>query len=336
MNDDLVADRATTVRRTLYEARNNALVEGVLTTHATDVVGAAGPTLQLECDDESGRAYCDIAETVFGRWFEEPDRNGRLSGPELLTLAVRVAWTRGEHLWQLTQDPAAGRREIGLRLHELDTERLCDPGGGDPDRIVCGVEHDGGGRPLGYWVGSPAGWGGVDGFEPVRLDAAAVVHDFKPLEPGQLRGYPMLGPCLPAVADLRDFDVVTLDAARAAADYAILLTATGPGMVPIVGEGIKKSVRIRRRQITPVPPGYDAKQMDPKHPVANYVEFRRERLRELGRPAAMPLLSILADASRHNYSSARLDLQNYHRANRCAAGPARPPFAAAGAVGPAP
>ncbi len=52
------------------------------------------------------------------------------------------------------------------------------------------------------------------------------------------------------------------------------------------------------------------------HPNAQNSEFRKERSRDLGRPAGMPLMQIRLDSSGHNYSSARFDAQTYQKANR--------------------
>ncbi len=68
--------------------------------------------------------------------------------------------------------------------------------------------------------------------------------------------------------------------------------------------------------ITRIPPGWQAQSMATSHPSANNTDFRKERSRDLGRPAGMPLMQIRLDSSGHNYSSARFDAQIYQNANR--------------------
>ena len=60
-----------------------------------------------------------------------------------------------------------------------------------------------------------------------------------------------------------------------------------------------------------LPPGYKATQIQPQHPGARYEDFLKSKLREMGRPLLMPYLKVAADAAGHNYSSGRLDLQDY-------------------------
>jgi hypothetical protein len=50
-------------------------------------------------------------------------------------------------------------------------------------------------------------------------------------------------------------------------------------------------------------------------PTPQYTDMRRERTGDIGRPAAMPGLTVHMDASGHNYSSARFDDRGYWRAN---------------------
>jgi hypothetical protein len=44
-----------------------------------------------------------------------------------------------------------------------------------------------------------------------------------------------------------------------------------------------------------------------------YIDYRSERQRDVGRPVGMPLMSVRLDSSKHNYSSARFDAQVYRR-----------------------
>ncbi len=140
-----------------------------------------------------------------------------------------------------------------------------------------------------------------------------IYHEYRRREVGQVRGIPILSGCLQVLADLRDLDVQTLDAVRAAADHCAVAYTELPEAGYVA---VNESVPFKRRRITHMPPGWKVTQLSPAHPGPQYIDFRRERLRELGRAVAMPLMTILLDASEHNYSSARMDGQNYQRALR--------------------
>jgi len=60
-----------------------------------------------------------------------------------------------------------------------------------------------------------------------------------------------------------------------------------------------------------MPPGWKPWQYQATSPPVTYESYRKERHREIGRPTSMPLMIVRLDASNHNYSSARIDLQSY-------------------------
>lgn len=309
VNDVLELDLPTLCDRCVYEAANNGFVDGVINTYATDVVGDHGPTLQVISDDE---AYNEAVEDGWSEFWKMPDVNGRLAGPELLDLWIRNLWTKGGYLVQQVTQKAADTL-VKLRVKSINPERLQTPPGQATDyRIVSGVEVDEDGTPVKYHVqnvkyGQP-NLISVDDFK--AIDARHMLHVFKMIEDDQVRGVPWLAPVLPSAADLRDFDAQTLDAARAAADWAIVLYTDHPDSKFLMVNG---SMQVERRQISTMPPGWKPMVTTPQHPTANYIDYRAERHRELGRPVDMPLMKVRLDASKHSYSSARFDGQGYWR-----------------------
>jgi len=310
LNDAIAEDGETLVARCTLERDRNGYVAGVMRTHATDIVGEDGPSLQLQSDDPE---YDAEFKQVFDEWWARPDLNGVLSGVDFLTGLVNLRWTHGESLWQMVDDEAVprGSKRLSLRLHDVNPTRLVNPLDPGAARIKLGVERDRYGRPLAYWIDEDDD--DSFSFVPERFDAKDVIHDFDRLEPGQIRGIPFLAPVLQVVADLRDYDAAVLDAARIAADYCILLVSDHPDAEFVL---VNETTPVKRRQISTAPPGWKPFEFKAQHPTTNYVEFRKERLRELGRPVGMPLLVVQSDASNHNYSSARFDSQTYHRGNR--------------------
>ncbi len=73
--------------------------------------------------------------------------------------------------------------------------------------------------------------------------------------------------------------------------------------------------KVNRRGVTRIPQGWTPQTIENNQPPPQYKEFRHERTRDVGRPAAMPQLAVQMDASGHNYSSARFDDRGYWRAN---------------------
>ena len=314
INEDLNLDRETLVKRSMHEAENNPFVEGVIQTHTASIVGSDGPVLQVVSDRPR---YNDYLEQIWREFWEKPDLSGVLSGTELLQECVRLLWCCGEFFLQEVADPDAAEDEISLRLNRVHPRRVTNPWVTQNARIVMGVERDPRGRPVTYYVvdmdADEYGWLG-DTTDPLPQSAERIIHGFRSIEPGQVRGVPWIAPCLQTIADLREYDQASLDAARQAADFAVLLVTNHPDSQYVE---VNESTTIQRRQIATVPPGWDAKQIDPKHPTTNYAEYRKEKLRELGRPVNMPLMMTILDSGNHNYSSARFDGQLYNRGVQC-------------------
>lgn len=313
INHDLVSDLKTLAARSQYEIANNPNVEGLIKTHAIDVVGERGPKLQVQSTDAK---YDLLLEQGWKTWFKKPDVNGILSGVDILRLWIRSLWARGEYVAQIVPaDPdVPSESPVTFRLHAIHARRLATPPAliGDP-LVALGIRRTRTGRPTAYFIDQQIDSVLYDlSYQYDEIPAAQILHDFLELEPGQVRGVPWLGPALQDIADLRDYDTEVLDAARMAADNAVLLHTEHPDAPYMQAQ---ESVEIERRTISTLPPGWKASQMKPEQPTTSYREFRHERLRNVGRLVNMPLMMVLLDASKHNYSSARLDSQTYQRGN---------------------
>lgn len=317
INNEIGVSLATARARALAAAENNPWVGGVINTHVTDLVGADGPSLQIESDDPE---WNEQAEDIWEEFWESPDFNGQLSGTDLLELWIRNLWTCGEFLVQHVSDRRRFNSGIALRLLDIHPRRLTNPLGGDLSGLtIQGVERSRTGRPVAYYIQDF----GVDesilgaSTEPRRIAAGNIIHGFKLLESGQVRGWPWLGPSAQAAEDIRSFDQSVLDAARAAADWGVLLFTDHDDAKYIEFDG---SVEFERGQIRTMVPGWKPELIKPEYPTINHVSYRHDRMREIGRPVNMPAMIVKLDSSGMNYSSARFDGQRYNRGNQCLQG----------------
>lgn len=305
INDSLTYDLELIQRRATWESLNNATVEGAIETYATDVVGADGPGLQMLTDDDRFNA---AIEENWADWCENCDATHDFALVDLLHGWVSQLWTSGEFLSQeLNSMPTGGRRGLdNYKILDLGADRLDyqTPINGS---VVCGVEVNKIGRPVAYWINDP---GHTQGRQ--RIEAKYIVHAFRRRFAGQQRGIPLLASSLQPVADVRDYDAQVLDAARIAADNAYWMVADHVD-APFLDITAGTESTTKRRTGKYAPAGWRPHAMEARHPVANYVDFRSERQRELGQPAQMPLLVLKQDAGRHSFSSARFDSLRYDR-----------------------
>lgn len=305
LNSDLTLDLVKLRQRAIHEAENNPFVAGVIDTHTIDVVGPDGPGLQVISDKSK---YNDALEAGWAEWWASPDINGQLSGADFIRQWIHQLWTCGEFLTQILTDSTADT-DVACRLYGIHPRRLIDPVGGMDTRL--GIKTTDTGKPISYFVQEFDSDGLFQiSTKPLEIPAGDIIHGFRAIEPNQLRGFPWLAPSLPAVADLRDYDVQVLDAARAAASNSVFLYTDHPD-APFLN--VNESVSVPRNTISMAPPGWKPDQMQAHQPMAIYADYRRERFRDLGRAVNMPLMTVMLDSSQHNYSSARFDGQIYQR-----------------------
>ncbi|HBF33128.1 TPA: hypothetical protein DDW35_01065 [Candidatus Sumerlaeota bacterium] len=312
INADISGYQTTLRIRSTHEIANNPILEGIVRTHQIDVVGANGPTLQVQSENTT---YNEARERVWRNWWKTPDAQERRSGVDILRQWIYMLWACGESLEQLvTVKDAKG--PVKLRLLAIHPRRLITPmSHAGEQNIALGILLDELGRAKSYFIANENRFGDFDWISPTdakEIPASDILHFFQSDEPDQIRGVPLAASVLQTIADLRDFDREVLDATRSAANSGILLECVDPSAEAVELAG-GSSMPIRRRQISALPPGYRMVQIQANQPSAQYVDFRHERMAEMGRPVGMPLMMVRADSGDHNYSSARFDGQIYAR-----------------------
>ncbi len=311
MNEALSLDIEEIWKRCEYEARFNEMVDGVIFTHQTDVVGPQGPKLRVHSKD---RSYSNRAEKIWKAWFAQPTLHPKRHGATLLRLWIRNLWVYGEYLAQKVTDQNAPG-PVKMRLNPIGIRRLCTPAGftADPD-VVLGIRVKSAGNvPTQYYITNPKRWGpftiSLSDFTTVPADL--MIHGYQLLEEDQVRGYPWLAPCLNSTAATRDYEDSVLEAARTHADQAVYYFTRHPEAQYYE---VNEYRHIQRGSESSLPPGWEPYITPATQPSAQYQPYIREQQRKLGRPKSMPLMAVRLDSSEHNYSSARFDGQIYLRA----------------------
>ena len=312
-----IAANSPTVRRTLrqrarYEVGNNCIARGILLTKAMDVVGR-GPRIQFDTGNTEANSFLEAA-------FARSAKAIHL-GQKLRTM-VQAKTQDGEAFAMFTTN-AALPVPVKADLRTVEAEQIADPYEQLPSPSrVDGIVFDGDGNPTEYHLltqhpgevnlkPNPAA------FRSIPADGMA--HWFRVDRPGQVRGIPEITPALPLMAQCRRFVLATLDAAEAAADFAILLYTEMPPYSLDDGQQVATPVTpmtsfdMERRMMTAVPAGWKASQMKAEHPATTFEMFKRSIVSDFGRCLCMPYGVASADSSQYNFSSGRLDLLPYRR-----------------------
>lgn len=298
--------------RCRYELRQNGLAKGMARVYANSVVGP-GPLMAMHSDMDP--EWAQNAENEFAAWARTVDSN-RARGGSLgmqLHLGIRQLFTAGEYFLvpRSFGDGPVRLRYLMIRPDRVKTPASMPVGYGNAE-IDQGVEVDGDGRPIAYWVtktdpdNTPSGVILFDDF--MRVDADKMIHVFWAEDPIQHRGEPWLAQSLPVFHKLRRYDEATIAAAIVAAKFAAVLVNTNPDVVEDVRKILPSTVmEIQDGMMLVPPPGYEPKQITPQHPATNAEEFRRDQIATAGAANAMPANIAKQDSKDNSFAAMRFD-----------------------------
>lgn len=197
-------DRHELLRKSRYFEKNNGLCNRLADIYEQYTVGQG---LRMLPDSS------DVAWNTTGAmpWWEDwqrfADIASRSSWGTLQGVIARTLMVDGEIFVLLTIGSEGFPRVQLIEGHRVRTP----PNRKEGDGIVDGIEIDGNGRPVAYWIAKD---NVARSTEFVRQDAAFVVHVFEPSRAGQYRGLPMLYPVLNDLNDLDDLQVLEMQAAK--------------------------------------------------------------------------------------------------------------------------
>ena len=156
-----------------------------------------GISLQLDSDDEEWNA---LAEADFECYALSPDRFDiarRRNFYEAQTTAVEQRILRGEFFASHAQNPRWGNAPC---VQLWDAQEITTPSKAKPeDRVFDGVQLDGGHAPLQYFAQVAGGSG-----ETTPIDAADMIHWYKPTGINQVRGVSELAQAVNPLVDIHD------------------------------------------------------------------------------------------------------------------------------------
>ena len=304
-----VSVRKTLRERSRYEClENNSFAKGIVLTLSNDTI-STGPSLQVQLEDSSASR---MIEAKWRKWCKDVRLASKLR-------TARIAKVIDGETLILKGTNRRSKNAVKLDIRIIECDQLATPHyfDGQPNK-VDGIEFDDFGNPIEYHIlkGHPGDRWPMGSFEHDKVDPDDLIHLFRAERPGQMRGIPELTPALPLFAMLRRYTLAVITAAENAADFSAILK-TQSNAFDSASDGIDDIdpfdfVQIDRGLMTSLPKGWEMVQFDPKQPTTTYREFRDAILGEIARSVHMPSNKALADSSKYNYSSGRLDHQTYY------------------------
>ncbi|MDK2124157.1 phage portal protein [Parachitinimonas caeni] len=301
--------------------RNHDIARGALRTLVNNVVGASGIGIEPQPrlpDGTVHTAYAAALREAWRDWCRCPEVSQRHHWTRLQRMAAR-SWLRdGEVFAQQLMGPVAkldhgSRVPYSLELFEADRVPLDYQDGAS---IQQGIETNGWGRPVGYWVyrqhpldhGSQAN-------ELRRISADRILHLALFDRIDQRRGVSEFAAILTRLEDLKDYE----ESERIAAKVAAMLTAYVKRGTPDLydpsqtardehGEPLPRDLRLAPGMIIDsLAAGEDISLIDSNRPNPNLVSWRQGQLRAVAAGLGASYSSVSRDYN-GTYSSQRQEL----------------------------
>jgi lambda family phage portal protein len=264
-----------------------------------------GPGINFQ--SKADPAFRALIEDAWKRWSEQADITGRLSFQEICQLAVRQECENGE-FFLIKRQSKDSKRFLPFTLQVIESDRLTDLAT-SPNRqheIDQGVEYDPEtGQTMAYWFENDSG-------KAIRIPADQVIHGFKMVRPGQLRGISPFAPGVLCAHDLAEYLDAELDGAKMAARYLAFIEAPDiTGFQQAHGVGVNSDTGQREDELENaileyLRPGEKVSLASHNRPGDNFEPFVKLVLRMLSVSTGVPYELLSGDYTGINYSTMRV------------------------------
>jgi len=318
----LVFRSADTLRaRSRDMVRRNPWATNALDSFVGNCVGT-GIKPQSQHPDASTR---ERIQKLWLQWTDEADASGLTDFYGLQALACRSVMECGECLARVRPRLPKDGLTVPLQLQLLEAEHLPTNENRrleNGNYIRAGIEFSRIGKRVAYHLYREHPGDTLHPLastELVRVPAEFVLHLFRPIRPGQLRGQPWLTQVLVKLHELDQYDDAELVRKKTAAMFAGFVTKNAPED-QILGEGQPDSTGAALAGLEPgtlqvLLPGEDVKFSTPADVGASYETFMRVQLRSIAAGMGITYEQLTGDLTGVNYSSIRAGLLEFRR--RC-------------------
>jgi lambda family phage portal protein len=313
LNSILAAGGEPLRRRARDTVRNNPYAASACDSFVANAVGAGiKPSWLLDDQDLKRRL-----QALWLAWTDEADADWLTDFYGLQALAARAMFEAGEVFVRFRERRPEDGLRVPLQLQVLESEMLPldlnrDLGGGRA--IRAGIEFDAIGRRVRYHFrrhhpGDATAPGQGSDLHSV-VPAEDVMHVYKPLRPGQIRGVPWIAPSLVRLHLLDQFDDAALEKMRTTALFGIAITKQPLDEGPLGGaleaaDGGDPVLGMSPGMALELAPGEGVEVIDPGEAGSSYEPFEYRNLTASASGLGVPYANVTGDRSRANYSSER-------------------------------
>ena len=266
----------------------------------------------------------DKVQQLWLAWTIEADADGLTDFYGLQAMIAREMFVAGECFVRIRPRRAEDGLLVPMQLQLLQSEMLpfekveTAPNG---NRIRCGIEFDLIGRRVAYHFRrrhpGDSTDRGLEFPETTRVPAQDVLHIYRPIDAGQIRGLPHVAPAMVRLFLLDQYDDAELDRKKTAAMFAGFITKNAPDEA-LMGEIEDEGTSIGIASLEPgtlqvLLPGEDIKFSSPADVGGGYEAFQYRTLLSISASLGLPYHLVTGDVRQANYSSLRAELVEFRR-----------------------
>ena len=266
----------------------------------------------------------DQVQRLWLAWTNEADADGLTDFYGLQAMVAREMFVAGECFVRMRPRRAEDGLLVPIQLQLLQSEMLPfekTEAAANGNRIRCGIEFDAIGRRVAYHFrrrhpGDSTDQGIVTP-ETARVPAGDVLHIYRPIDAGQIRGLPHVAPAMVRLFLLDQYDDAELDRKKTAAMFAGFITKTAPeeqlmGEIEATDDS-GATVSLEPGTLQVLLPGEDVRFSSPADVGGGYEAFQYRTLLSVSASLGLPYHLVTGDVRQANYSSLRAELVEFRR-----------------------
>jgi lambda family phage portal protein len=314
--------------------RNSAIAVGAVKTNITKVVGTGLKVKSqinrevLKLDEEAANLWERQAEREFllATDTREIDAERQLTFSLLQGLVLLKTLEDGDVFTNMPRFRRPGS-PYSLKLQIVEAARIINQNGiADTSTLAAGVEKDGTGAPVAYWVCNqhPGGlrylknskltWTRLPAFGKIT-GAPQVLHHYDKTRPGQTRGVPYLAPVLEIIKQLGRYTDAEVMAAVVSGMLSVFITneSGDPSQTlpqnpdTLAANPAETGIEMGYGSIIGLQPGESVSSVNPGRPNPAFDPFVTALCRQIGVALEIPF-ELLVKHFTASYSAARAAL----------------------------
>lgn len=286
---------------------NSPVVNNFVALLQQNVVGHKGFTLKSKVMNSKNTLNTKICKQIEDAWADfckagNFEVTGQLGLTDALDLMVQSLGVDGEILAKKVW----GRGKYGLQIQLLHSEQLIIS---RHETFEMGIRRDEFGAPVEYCLTNQHPGEGFTKY--IYEPANKILHAYIPYQIGAPRGVPMVSASMQTIKQLEDYRKAEIVSAKIeACKFVVYQQKQIDDLDPEIAMETTLPASTRNNVVTPgmaevLPPGVEAKYLDPTHPNTAFDSFTKSLKKEISAGMGLSYNSLYSDFEATSFSSMR-------------------------------